>query len=205
MLNISCIKADIVPNEFHRTGAKSGKASRFLLSSKRAVSLFTKTSYTCQMKQIHSYLVGHRQLQHQRVQVFNIFLAHRRLCLTIKREFGESQVKLLCAISFLCFCCLNRSYSRRVVKMNVLKQHETILLSWRIWYFKQVYSEEVILWRVQCRFFDWSTKKWLILPHQTNIWRSLESNRTCSKMHLIFSKVLERRKCIVLWADIQNH
>ena len=38
-LRISWRSAEIVPNECHKTGARSGNDSRFLLSSKRAISL----------------------------------------------------------------------------------------------------------------------------------------------------------------------
>lgn len=40
ILIISCNKIAMVPNEYHSTGAKSGKVSLFLLSSDKVVSLY---------------------------------------------------------------------------------------------------------------------------------------------------------------------
>jgi hypothetical protein len=42
MLIISCRRAAIVPYECHKTGARSGNDSRFLLNSRSAVSLCMK-------------------------------------------------------------------------------------------------------------------------------------------------------------------
>jgi hypothetical protein len=59
------------PKEYHNTGAKSGKDSRRLLSSKRAFSLFTILKWI-QSGILISYQISVGQLKHKLDQLLRI-------------------------------------------------------------------------------------------------------------------------------------